>query len=783
MAQRRYLFLAALILTLVLLSAATGGALAIARNPQAAAAPFGPLRMPGGSEGGTVTGGPTSNGRAISSDLPNKIYLPALTKQYSGILEDVQGTVSPTGADLKLNSGVTLSLPPGSVSAPVSVSFSRVVTDSTLTNANLTLFDVKTSGPVGSASIVVPLPPGARPDHLAAFYRPGDSQSVVPITGTVSAAGDAFTIPLVTSSGASAAQGLGRAVQGGIMSGTYGIEGDILYSYSKASYVMDIPYYEQDGENCWATVWLMFLKSYRPQTTEESIYKLLSLAKVEKNDGLLWFQEGTVAGLTKSVFGIDVEKNWWLSYNNFVDFVVKSVDEGRPVYVHMGKHQGLFLGYEIEDLGGPNETVSLVYHDPQNQPPQVAYRKVTAAQLKSEFWQYVAPFITLTGPPLSQAPSLQTIHLPDGTGGYGGFHGVAFGKARPGSVSGAILDKATWDHTASSGYRIQNNEVPRDFTDIILGDIPVWNMDRNRSVAVTVTSRVKGEFSSATHYSWETLYVTTTQATVAPSSRYKYGAVIPAGDLYDGLMQSSVYSDTSRFKITTELQSGGAFEVEFSHRPLYLKSIGDGYSNTGAELVLNGLGFGAAGGGTVTIGNVAATVLSWSNTQIKVKVPDDAVSGDVVVTVGEAKSNALPLMLWPLVSAVYPHPGYPYEVGWQVIITGTGFGPKAGQVYLSGSPNNYVPITASIDGWSSKEIVFTVPDVPVNGFYNIVIRLPSGAGVDWSSIWWRDTRNFRRPATTSNMVNVEDLWQPGYPQPAALASDVRLPFGLDRPAG
>jgi len=277
------------------------------------------------------------------------------------------------------------------------------------------------------------------------------------------------------------------------------------------------------------------------------------------------------------------------------------------------------------------------------------------------------------------------------------------------------VDEAIWDHTTPSGYRLEKDEVPRDLTDIILGGIPIWNMDRSKSANVTITSRVKGEFGSASYYSWETLYVTTTQATVAPVSSYKYGAVIPAVDLYKSLLQSSAFSDTTSFRVTTELQSGGAFEVEFKHRPLYLKSIAyssppwEVYSGSiGDERVLNGLGFGASqGSSAVSFNGVPGEVLSWSNVEIKVKVPKGATTGDVKVTVGSDNSNAMAFTIMPTVFGMVSQEGYA-PLGSHVVITGTGFGSVIGSVTVSQT----LAVTgtlATIDTWSSTAITFTVP--------------------------------------------------------------------------
>lgn len=71
-------------------------------------------------------------------------------------------------------------------------------------------------------------------------------------------------------------------------------------------------------------------------------------------------------------------------------------------------------------------------------------------------------------------------------------------------------------------------------------------------------------------------------------------------------------------------------------------SITPSSGTVGTRTTISGSGFGASqGDSSVTFNSVPASPMSWTATRIVVSVPDDATSGDVVVTVNGQKSNAV----------------------------------------------------------------------------------------------------------------------------------------------
>jgi RHS repeat-associated protein len=145
---------------------------------------------------------------------------------------------------------------------------------------------------------------------------------------------------------------------------------------------------------------------------------------------------------------------------------------------------------------------------------------------------------------------------------------------------------------------------------------------------------------------------------------------------------------------------------------------------TGTQVQVNGTGFGATqGSSSVTFNNVAASVVSWSNTQITAVVPATAISGPVQVTEGGVSGNAsvyfnIPA---PKITGFSPTIG---GVGNPVTITGTGFQSTQGSssyVTFSGGASQ-----AAIKTWSDTQIVALVPPSTTTGFLDVAVNtIPS----------------------------------------------------------
>ena len=161
-------------------------------------------------------------------------------------------------------------------------------------------------------------------------------------------------------------------------------------------------------------------------------------------------------------------------------------------------------------------------------------------------------------------------------------------------------------------------------------------------------------------------------------------------------------------------------------RPVITK-LSPGQGAIGNVVTITGSGFGAQqGSSTISFGGVSATPSSWSNTSIVVPVPQNAVTGLVLVTVNgltETQAPTFVVLQIPQISSVSPAEGGP---GGMVTITGSSFGPQQGTstVDFEGQP---APEITNVN-WGDSLITFMIPQAQVNYAINGLITVVNAAG-------------------------------------------------------
>jgi hypothetical protein len=145
-----------------------------------------------------------------------------------------------------------------------------------------------------------------------------------------------------------------------------------------------------------------------------------------------------------------------------------------------------------------------------------------------------------------------------------------------------------------------------------------------------------------------------------------------------------------------------------------------------SEVVVDGAGFSPAQGDyAVTVSGKPASVVSWSDTSIRFKVPADAQSGYVGVGSASAWSNGLYL--------VVVEPAHVSEidtstvrVGDHLRLTGTGFGPEGPSAKVVVAGKSTCPITS----WSDTSVEVVIPEGLPSGYIGVMKQ-----GVASNGIW------------------------------------------------
>lgn len=144
-----------------------------------------------------------------------------------------------------------------------------------------------------------------------------------------------------------------------------------------------------------------------------------------------------------------------------------------------------------------------------------------------------------------------------------------------------------------------------------------------------------------------------------------------------------------------------------------IDSISIDNGTPGTEVLISGKSFGATqDSSTVTFADTIAPVTSWSDIAINATVPENTVSGEIVVTVCGKKSNGVYFTVnsslnTPAIDSISIDNGAP---GTEVLISGRNFGatPDSSTVTFSDT-------IAPVLSWSDTSISATVPDNAVSG--------------------------------------------------------------------
>jgi RHS repeat-associated protein len=197
------------------------------------------------------------------------------------------------------------------------------------------------------------------------------------------------------------------------------------------------------------------------------------------------------------------------------------------------------------------------------------------------------------------------------------------------------------------------------------------------------------------------------QSTVGSSSLRINGTSATVNSWSDTQIVATVSSGTTTGAVKVTVNSIASNQnVQFTIPNPVINGVSPSSGPVGTQVQVNGVGFGATqGSSAITFNGQAATVSSWSDTQIVATVPA-TITGVLVVTEGGVSSNSNIYFTVPApqITSISPTSG---PVGTQVTISGSGF------LATQGNPNNtYVNFnggSTTVVSWSNTQIVANVP--------------------------------------------------------------------------
>ncbi len=181
---------------------------------------------------------------------------------------------------------------------------------------------------------------------------------------------------------------------------------------------------------------------------------------------------------------------------------------------------------------------------------------------------------------------------------------------------------------------------------------------------------------------------------------------------------------TGKVSVTSSNQKSN--EVDFSILPS-ISSIMPGNGLVGDIILITGASFGTVQGTSYVSfnGSNVTNYQSWTESEIRVFVPQGATSGKVYVMVGSVKSNEVDFTMTPQISNITPDRS---NLGGQITISGANFGASRGSNFVS---FNTLAAT-SYQSWSNTSIVVTIPNAAVSGKVSVTVSNIKSNEVDFT---------------------------------------------------
>ncbi|MHB8894341.1 MAG: DUF5719 family protein [Candidatus Geothermincolia bacterium] len=319
--------------------------------------------------------------------------------------------------------------------------------------------------------------------------------------------------------------------------------------------------------------------------------------------------------------------------------------------------------------------------------------------------------------------------------------GTNFGTVAAGSRNTAS-DHVSMN-TATGSQHIGDNGTlePSDWTPTaITFTIPYEYLDPSfipRTGDISVTAATQASNGTPLTMQPKINSLSTTEGTVGQSITINgecFGDPQGAGVVTFNGTEASAYTSWADNRIIATVPdaavTSGTVKVtigaQSSNEPVFhltpeLDNLSADSGRAGDHIVLTGTGFGTDQGlGTVSVGGVEWTgVTAWSKDSITVTVPDDGVSGDVVVaTEGGQTPPGMNFAVLPKITTINPTKGVPGVT--QVTINGFAFGPTqgTGKVEFNGRQ------AGAAVTWSPTLIRIVVPVGTTSG--NVVVTTAEG---------------------------------------------------------
>lgn len=434
------------------------------------------------------------------------------------------------------------------------------------------------------------------------------------------------------------------------------------YNLTRDEVLIKMPYYEQIGQSCWAAATEMLIHGYvggEVVGTAEPFSHTLAFIKVNNDD--FGIDPGSFMILLPKYIQKETGKNVkWKSFivnNNLKWELLRQLDAGHPVilryFARTSFHAVLVVGYKD---GGE----TFIIQDPKNQPGDTTgidhamYSDITWTWLNERLDQVifkgqVTPIIWIDEP-MTSPKTLQTIQVPATDEIFGSAEGE-FAFYETNKINGRKT-KIAFLHLIPSkptGYEwVQSNKeidvIPNSAEGISI-TLPAWNADFTPAKVTLITRIVAhGDYGAKEVY-YKTQDVTLPEAKLDSSNTKHIKLDIPLSEIRSATLADaqgresiSMQMYLRDFNKSDSLLDKSEVNATLSATPLITSiSPQSVLPKQDAVITIKGSAFGKqpTTKSKVMVGNTQASIISWSDNEIKIKLPDSASTDIIAVYTGD----------------------------------------------------------------------------------------------------------------------------------------------------
>ncbi|MCO5251544.1 MAG: hypothetical protein M9949_09015 [Candidatus Kapabacteria bacterium] len=257
---------------------------------------------------------------------------------------------------------------------------------------------------------------------------------------------------------------------------------------------IEMPFYEQPGNTCWATCAAMLGRAYTPVNDREKEIRIIDFVRrmghPSLDEGLgLWAFSRTLPTQLTSMTDVKFEASSFVSKTNLLREIRRKLDQNIPVilnlrYPGVGAHVILVVGYEVDLVSAAKISVKLIYHNPQNQATDGFYKKADYDWLVKDKYATEAFQILYADQAVPATRALYTLGMP--LKDYFGELSFIVPIKRP--SDGRIIDfpvQMRYDNSVSQAYvwiynlgNVKVEVIPDSATSMKLR-LPVYNATKS----------------------------------------------------------------------------------------------------------------------------------------------------------------------------------------------------------------------------------------------------------------------------------------------------------------